>query len=218
MRRNPIPPISTPPQSCHINTKCTSTIEPRDLDPTAAQEFMDAYLERHATMKTDLRFRLDSGTYLEDRIAQHFQSLEDRDELDQPLLASNIIGWQFDSEWLKRVLKSDMVDFNALYRQTQPPQRPPLPAHQEAWVKSLMAETDNERQKKAYYLNRPRHMTKEERSRNRWASNLINRWMELRDIPYLELADHTEYHSTTMIMGYLVDRLLDCLEDMNRRR
>lgn len=96
-------------------------------------------------MKTDLRFRLESGAYLKGRIAQYFQSLEDRDKLDQPLLASNIIDWQFDSEWLKRVLKIDMVDFNALYSQTQPPQKPPLPAHQEAWVKSLMAETDNKR-------------------------------------------------------------------------
>lgn len=42
--------------------------------------------------------------------------------------------------------------------------------------------------------------------------------MELRDTPYLESTDYTEYHSTAMIMGYLVDRILHRLEGMNLRR
>ncbi|KAI4239800.1 MAG: hypothetical protein LQ349_000108 [Xanthoria aureola] len=218
MRGNPIPPVSTPPESCHINTKCTSTIEPRHLDRAAAQKFMDAYLERHASMKTDLKFRLESGAYLEDRIAQHFQSLEDRDKFNQPLLASNIIDWEFDGEWLERVLKNDEVDFNVLRSQTQPPQIPPLPEDQEAWVDRLMAENDDERQEIVYYFNRPGPMKKEERSRNRWAANLINRWMELKDTLYLQSKDHTEHQYSTMIITYLIDGCLDRLKGTRFQR
>lgn len=171
-----------------------------------------------AEMNTDLKFQLASNGYLEDRIARYFRCAGNEDILYQRPLASNIVDWDFDGQWLRDVLQMDKVDFNALRNQVQPSPIPPLPADQEVWAESLMTHDDDELQRKVHYLNRPDAMTKEERLRNRWASNLINRWLSLCDSGHLKVKDYSEQHYATMIMGYLVDGLLDRVEDMDLRR
>lgn len=129
-----------------------------------------------------------------------------------------ILSTDFDSGLIGRALNMEKIDIDAFRSQTQPFPLSPLPADQEAWADSPMTQSDHELKGKVYHLNRPDAMTKEERRRDRRPSNLIHRWLEIRGSGHLKITTYAEQHYATMIMMYLIDGLLDRVEDMDLLR
>ena len=210
----PLPPRSTPPTTLLTNSEHTSEIKTHGLGCTAAQKYIKSYLQRHAKMETDSKFRLGSSGSLEDHICQYFRSAENEKDLYQSLLASNIIDWKSDGEVINRALNMDKVNIDALHGKTVAPQLPQLPADQEAWADSLMILDDDELQRMLHHLNRPDAMSRAERTRNRWATSVINRWLELLPLGSLNNQALQEHQFATMIVSVLVDFLLSTIGDM----
>ena len=165
-------------------------------------------------MKDDRKFQLHSGESIEDALATYFKKVENQKMLFQHSLASLIIDWGKDGTWLQKPLNMDKNGIDAIYEQVEL-QLPSLPPKDEEFLESLIEQDNDKLSAILMQLNRPGITDKEERLRNIWASNSVNRWRLLSETGELKRQNHSEQHYATMIMAYLIDGYLDSLRTCN---
>ncbi|KAL9033634.1 MAG: hypothetical protein Q9180_005843 [Flavoplaca navasiana] len=209
------------PSIAHSDDPSTLIVEDGHLDRRATQAYVDHYLERHRGMDPKLKYKLPSGDYLEDRIADYIKRAkpEDLGALFQSNLMSNIVDWGTSITLLKTVSGLTETELQRMRQETRSPKLLPLSPDDEAWLDSLNTRDGDELERRVNDLNPVDLPNRKDKQTKRWAINLINRFLtliETGEIKSMSLPKNafTEQHFATSFMSYLIDCCIGLASDM----